>query len=158
MGYHMGIYVGVYLQAKNGKTERHRKGYVNSSGKEVDTPFNPQTGEKHEIREFIETVNVNPDPYIECENCGLNEDMFWSPEFDGAPKGYRNFMLNENDPLIHPKSFSSDDGGSMELDDLNVEEAKSKFMTKYKDYIEYYYKEYGEENFEVKYGIIAYWS
>lgn len=157
MGYNMGIYLGVYLQAHEGKTKRRRNGFINSNGKEVKTPFDPQTGEKHKEHEFIEIVDCNINHYIEDRD-DLVEDMFWSPEFDGAPKNYRNLMVNEHDPIIHPRTFDPENGGCMDLSDLKIDEAIAKFKDKYKDYLDYFYNKYGEENFEIKYGLIAYWS
>ena len=156
-----GVEIGIYLKIKTSKKKTT-----------VHYLMSPETGREFSIEEGIkfcpdsgcklvektrhrEDLN-SPYAYIEDEESSLydNED-FWTPEYGPWDrKEAALFLLN----VISKYATSLSEDPAEHSINKTVDPAKiiSEFEIEYKEHLDFYKKEYGENNVMVKYGIVSY--
>ncbi|MDG1949866.1 MAG: hypothetical protein P8J32_03540 [bacterium] len=152
-------HIGIFLKFQEGDVEIKTTVLKSpETGKEFplhgDVKFCPSSG-----KELVEHVNtkmekLNVQGYIEDEIEGLDEDAFWTPE------GCRVIMIpneSSDDVPFMSRSFGSyDNGGYIDLTEVDIQDTIEKFKQKYAAYLKYYEGEYGPV--EVMFGAVSYWS
>lgn len=149
MGADNNVYIGVYLEVKNGKRKETKVSYVNSNGNKAKSKFNSHTGEENtKVVKEVEVVDY-PNPYKLSMDNGLREDEFFSPEYCGAGRQKNTWISQYGDFKIG----SGYDLFNLDLSSVDIPSLKLKFMEYYKDYLESLGKDY---EYEVKFGIVHY--
>jgi hypothetical protein len=150
MGVYNSTYIGIYIEMPHIKTERKETKYKNPiNGNKQKTKFNPDTGDEGVPYVITHTEWIEPDGYIEEE--GYEEDMFFSPAYTGGKKT-STIIVNGGEYNL----TTSDDLFNSDLSTIDPSQLLEDFKNdeKYKKYIEYFIKEYGEVN--IKFGIVNY--
>ena len=159
MGAYNNIYVGIYLEVKNGSKVQNKTimkhPVTGKVQKNLDHKFSPQDGKEFIKEQIKETKMVYAQPYIEGVE-GLCEYEFIAPAYTGmSDEEGRTFILNSSSSKY--VSLGSDsDLFNLDLQDMGdirnvlVED----FMLEYEPYLSYYRKHFGEV--KVKYGIVHY--
>ena len=149
MGAYNNIFVGPYLIVKDTTKTTEVVEYFGSDGVKKNTKFDPNTGEEFEQRSKTITTNSRFNLYsLDIE--GFSEDEFFSPEYNGAPKGYQTWIC---DNKIY-RLISKDDVFNLDFDISLIKEKKEKFISDYEKYFEKL-KELNIE-FSINYGIVHY--
>lgn len=98
MGAYPHLYYGVYMLVPYGKKTVTETITVNpKTGKKMNTPFDPATGEKGESKTITKTEEKYPSPYDFMSNLkinGMREDHFVIGEYDGCDDNAKAWMLN----------------------------------------------------------------
>lgn len=159
MGMNQSTHIGIFLKFQDGEVE-HKKTVLKSpeTGKEYPlhggVKFCPESGKELQEHVNITMKKLQVQGYIEDEIEGLDEDAFWNPE------GCRVIILphesSEDVPFMSNGFGSYDNGGHLDLTNVNVQDTIDKFKQKYAAYIKYYEGKYGP--LEVKFGAVSYWS
>lgn len=149
MGTYYRAYIGPFLRMPITNQPRTKKILVDKNGKETSNKFDPKTGEENKFvtKQFNE--EIIPDPYIEDDSLGLDEDMFTCQSYH--PKKEILFWLNSND-FNQLKNEDTVWDYNKSLLHINPQTEIMRFKVKYAKYLDYYSKEYGK--FEIDYGII----
>ena len=148
----MGCYIRIPIKIQDVKKVK----YVDELGKTKKTKFCPNTGKEYREEVYFEEEKIFPHAYIE-DAPGLDEDMFYSPEFSPHPDKFAYLMLNMHDDEVRMRPDHSDDSWEVDLTEgVDVKGYIERFCEKYSKYIEYYQNKYGEV--EIRFGLVTYWS
>ena len=157
-------YIGVYALVKNKvKTvERKRTVYKNEkTGQVFKNPvkFDPNTGDP--VSKLKEKYNENVafsgwyDLLNELDlHDSLDEDAFFEPAYSPCPKGYSLLLSNySNRGQVGDKD---EEGCIVDIEPDIIEKTMKSFLEGYSEEIRYLKEFYGEENIDIKFGVVNY--
>ena len=162
MGAYPGMYYGVYMIVPYGKKTVTETITVNpKTGKKMNTPYDPSTGEKGEPKTITRTEDKYPSPYdliINLQIKGMREDHFWIAEYDGCDDKAKAWMLN-NYSKYHLEFGNIGDREPFQIDltdkSLQPEEGLiDSFKADYAPVIEKIREEFGEPI--IRFGFVFY--
>lgn len=114
--------------------------------------FCPKTGVELETVSELRTVSVELSAYIEDEVLGSDGNMLLEDAFV-KPESLKNIFLSNLEGM---RIGAYRDFNEVDLSSVNVQQKIQEFSLRYKDYIDYYRKQFG--SCEVKFGVVGYWS
>jgi len=157
MGMEFSVYVGCYIEFPQGKVEV--KKYCLESPKtnerfdiSGDVKFCPKTGVELKRVEEVYEEFLDPCPYIEDDVFGSDGNLLQEDAFTIAESLRGVFLPNGKGYGVS----SYGDELTKDLSGLDIKSEINNFKEEYKDYLGYYREKYGE--FQVKFGVVGYWS
>ena len=156
MGTYQGTYIGVYMEVPYGTEKETESFYVHpTTGVKMDTQYCPDTGVEGVLKTKTNTVDKYPHPYTDDVE-GLDEDMFFSPEYDGAGKKLKTFVLNSTKTRYAPINIGENEAFNLDGKIFaNADKLIKEFREEYEDYINYFEKEYGL--ITIHFGVVNYY-
>lgn len=155
MGSYPSTYVGIYMVVPDGTEEETKTYFVHpTTGKRMKTKFCPDTGAEGVKKKVTKTIRKYADAYIDEE--GFDEDMFFSPEYDGADDGLNTFILNRINSKYAGNNIDGEESYNVDITTFkDTNKLIEEFKEEYKKYIDYYEKEYGKVS--IHFGVAHYY-
>lgn len=149
MGAYWTAYLGVYMEVQESEETVVEKHYIDHNGVKQTTPFDPQSGAKHQ--EITKEVNytIYPSPHGFED---IPDDLFFNPEYSGAPEGWITWLPDSSKYRL-AKLGQHEDNPNQAIEEINILKLRSQFVEDHSDYLQ----KIGEKfNFVVKFGLVYY--
>jgi hypothetical protein len=157
MGSYPSTYIGIYVEVPIAVKKVEKTIYKNpTTGLETRYAFDPKTGEKANAETTLVDEDTYPSPFDFSTMDGFDDELFFSPAYDGAGEGKKTFVINYHNSRFRMPTENEAETFNIEFPyNLNIKELIAEFIREHGKYIEYWQKEYGP--IAVKYGIVHYY-
>ena len=152
MGTYASTKIGIYLLEPYGSKEQKTTFYVHPETRnKMKSKFCPDTGVEGVKKTNVKTIKVYPSPWsVE----GLDEDLFFAPDYHGAKEGYLTYLYNFDDDH-YSKTYDNEGAFNVNLSLFNnADEVIKEFVYEYGDQIKLIEETYGEV--KVRFGVVHY--